>query len=301
MNLRQLRSFVAVVEEESFTRAGAVTYTSQPTISSHIRALEQELGVCLLRRNTKTTQLTSEGQDLYAFACTVLQLQEQMVRRWKEKHTHVLNIGASTLPATYILPQILPQYRLQEPGAYFCLHQGDSQEVIQGIQQGLYDLGLIGMPCVQEGMHCEPFCQDRMVVITPVEETFFPFLESETVDWEALFRHPVVLRERGSGTRKWASELLETLGLAEGELDVSARSNDPESIKQLVAHGVGISIVSEIAARDFVQAHRLLQIPVPDQLGSRALYMIYSETLAPTHPVWALIQFIRKQWCIAEA
>ena len=175
MELKQLRSFAAVVRYGSFTRAAENTYLSQPTISTHIRALEEELNTQLLLRDTKNLQVTPRGQELYECACRMLELQDNLLQRWRQSDQHIIQLGASTIPSAYILPEVLPRYGKQNPGSYFVVHQSDSRQVIQGVAEGLFDVGMSGMPCQDEAIRCEPFFRDRMVLIY-ILRIFLPFL-----------------------------------------------------------------------------------------------------------------------------
>lgn len=274
MELKQLRSFAAVVRYGSFTRAAENTYLSQPTISTHIRALEEELNTQLLLRDTKNLQVTPRGQELYECACRMLELQDNLLQRWRQSDQHIIQLGASTIPSAYILPEVLPLYGKENPGSYFVVHQSDSRQVIEGVAGGLFDVGMSGMPCQDEAIRCEPFFRDRMVLITPVSRRFLAMQSQGEQALPELLREPIILRETGSGSQKSADRFLAQMGLRETELRVTARVNDQESIKNLVSGGLGVSIVSEKAVRDFVAEKRLLAFPLPPGSAERDLYLL---------------------------
>lgn len=274
MELKQLRSFAAVVRYGSFTRAAENTYLSQPTISTHIRALEEELNTQLLLRDTKNLQVTPRGQELYECACRMLELQDNLLQRWRQSDQHIIQLGASTIPSAYILPEVLPLYGKENPGSYFVVHQSDSRQVIDGVAGGLFDVGMSGMPCQDETIRCEPFFRDRMVLITPVSRRFLALQSQDEQALPELLREPIILRETGSGSQKSADRFLAQMGLRENELRVTARVNDQESIKNLVSGGLGVSIVSEKAVRDFVAEKRLLAFPLPSGSAERNLYLL---------------------------
>lgn len=274
MELKQLRSFAAVVRYGSFTRAAENTYLSQPTISTHIRALEEELNTQLLLRDTKNLQVTPRGQELYECACRMLELQDNLLQRWRQSDQHIIQLGASTIPSACILPEVLPRYGKQNPGSYFVVHQSDSRQVIQGVAEGLFDVGVSGMPCQDEAIRCEPFFRDRMVLITPVSRRFLALQSQGEAALPELLAEPIILREAGSGSQKSADRFLAQMGLRESELRVTARVNDQESIKNLISGGLGVSIVSEKAVRDFVAEKRLLAFPLPPGSAERNLYLL---------------------------
>lgn len=133
MDFKQLRSFVAVADCGSFTQAAAKLYASQPTVSAHIRQLEDELHETLFLRTTKSLAITPRGRELYDYAVHVLDLQEQLMRAWAQDE-RTIRLGASTIPSSCILPEILPAFRAQHPEAVFSILQSDSDGVLQQLR-----------------------------------------------------------------------------------------------------------------------------------------------------------------------
>lgn len=281
MEFKQLKSFVAVVQYGSFTKAAEKLYVSQPTISAHISSLEEELKKTLIVRTTKSIEVTPKGMEIYEYAVRILELKERMIGACEEKGQHVIYLGASSIPSAYVLPEILPEFGKLYPDTYFVIHQSDSQGVIDGLLDGMFDIGLIGMK-EEEKLVCEPFCNDRIVLITPVTERFLKYKEMEEIPFEELLREPLIVREEGSASGKSATRFLESIGFSEEQLHVTARINDQETIKNLVAGGLGISFISEKAVRNFVEEKRILQFELPTQ-NKRNLYLAYrkDENLKP--------------------
>ena len=110
MDLKHLQSFVAVVQYGSFTKAAEKLYLSQPTISTHIHLLEEELRSCLMIRTKRSVEITPRGQELYECARSILDMRDNLLRRWMEENDRIIQLGASTIPSAYILPEILPEY-----------------------------------------------------------------------------------------------------------------------------------------------------------------------------------------------
>ncbi len=293
MELKQLRSFTAVVRYGSFTRAAEKTYLSQPTISTHVRSLEEELHTQLIIRDTKNITVTARGWELYECAVHMLELQDNLLRRWSQASKKIIQLGASTIPSAYILPEILPQYGKMHPDTYFVVNQSDSSGVVHGLQHGLYDIGMTGMACQEDGLRCIPFYRDRMVLITPVTPRYLA-MQEQAAPLEALLREPIILREEGSGSRKSAGRFLERMGIPEEELKVTARVNDQESIKNLVAGGLGVSIVSERAVRNFVEEKRLLKFDLPEDTAERRLYLVFSGELPAGSAVGTFADFVQR-------
>lgn len=277
MEFKQLQSFAAVVRWGSFTKAAEALYLSQPTISAHIRQLEDELHTRLILRTTKSVEITQKGMELYEYVKTILDLHTRIMECCSEDSTKMIHLGASTIPSAYILPEILPEYGKRHPDVYFVVHQNDSQGVITGLLNGVFDIGLIGMRSEEEELTCIPFYQDRMVLITPVSEHYLAW-DQDAPPIKELLKEPIILREKGSGSKKSADSLLESLGISECDLRVTARVNDQETIKNLVASGLGVSIISEKAARNFLEEKRILMFKFPEMNSTRNLYLAYRES-----------------------
>lgn len=299
MNLRWLQSFVAVVDYESFTLAGKHTFTSQPTISAHIKSLEDELGVQLFERTTKSLKTTRKGMELYECAKSMLKLYDQLHDRWRQEHAHILHIGASTIPASYILPEVLSAYKQYRNDVYFTIHQADSEAIYQGLEQGLYDIGLVGMLEEHAEIQVQPFCHDTLVIITPVNETLLQATQDTSFDIRELFEMPVILREEGSGTKRRSELLLDDLGLKESNLTIAARINDQESIKHLVESGLGISIISKMAAQNFIDTHRVLAFETPFSTANRNLYLLLPTRNKPKAITEHFAQFLTSRYDIS--
>ncbi len=277
MDFKQLRSYIAVVKYKSFTIAAEKLGISQPTISTHIRILEGELDSQLVTRTSKNFEITPRGWELYECAQSILKLRDDMVDRWNGKEPKVIRLGASTIPSAYILPEVLPAYEKQHKDVCFVIEQGDSCGIIEAVHKGSFDIGLVGMRTDDDALEFQQFYQDRMVLITPATERYLAMQERDPVPLEELLAEPMILREQGSGTGKSAERLLEKLGIAGDSLSVTARINDPESIKNLVAGGLGVSIISEKAVQGYLEPRRLLKFALPSDLSERQFYMIYQK------------------------
>lgn len=284
MDFKQLQSFVTVVQEESFTQAAGRLFVSQSTVSTHIHQLESELNTKLILRTTKSLQITPKGRELYEYALNILELKERMIQACSIESRRIIHLGASTIPSAYILPQLLADFGKLHQDIYFIIHQSDSQGIINGLKDGLFNLGFIGMSCEDSDFCCQPFCRDRMVVITPVNEHFLRYKQHKENVLPELLREPLILREKGSGSKKMADNFLAHSGISEEELQIIARVNDQETIKNLVAGGMGISIISEKAAHNFLQEKRLLAFELPQAFSERSLYLIYRKNyLLPSY------------------
>lgn len=296
MEIKQLQSFVAVVKYQSFTKAAEKLFVSQPTISAHVSQLEEELNKRLILRTTKSIELTPKGKEVYDYAVRILDLKDRLVESCSTGPRKIIHLGASTIPSAYILPELLPEYGELSPDTYFSIHQNDSQGIIEGLKEGLFDIGMVGMKVEDEQIECVPFYQDNMILITPVNEHFLELQQSSEWSINKLLEEPIIMREIGSGSKKTADLFLESIGVANEDINIIARVNDQEAIKNMVAGGLGISIISEMAARNFLAAKRILSFPLDKYSSGRQIYLIYRKDYILNSYVQNFLKFIRKKY-----
>lgn len=297
MEFKQLESFVAVVNYKSFSQAASHLYTSQPTISTHIRQLEEELHSRLILRTTKSLEITPRGWELYKAAMDILSIRDKLLEQWTTEAKKIIHIGVSTIPSSYILPEILPKFGELYPDVYFNVTQNNSQEIINDMVDGKYDIGIVGMEAHHKLLSCEPFYQDRMVLITPVNETYLSMDADQLLSPDFITKVPVLLREQGSGTKKNIESLWTTHNIREESLNVIARINDQESIKNMVASGLGISFISEKAAQNFVKEKRLLCFELPKPQSSRAFYLVTHKNYILKPYMESFLKYIKQYYC----
>lgn len=296
MNLKQLEAFARVAETKSFSEAAKRLYLTQPTVSAHISALEKELGVCLLLRTTKEVSLTEEGKALYGYAVQMLDLEQEIREHFGRRKSgkSVLRIAASTIPSQYLLPEIMVRFRERYPGVRLSVAETDSAGVVGRIVSGEADIGFAGT--VMEQKHCVyiPFYQDELVVIAPGEGAGEPESAGETAGW--IRRMPVILREEGSGTRKEAQRLLRQLGIELSELNIAASIENQETIKRSVRNGMGISILSRLAAEDEIKSGVLRAVPLGETGGKRNINLVFDRRFVHSAEAEALIDLVKEMY-----
>lgn len=293
MEFKQLRTFVEVAHTGSFTDAAQNLFLSQPTVSQHIRILEEEMGARLVLRTTRKIEITPLGRKLCSYAEDILALRDKMMENCSRRENGILSISASTIPSAYILPTALRQFGKTHPQVYFSIHQSDSAGVERGVAEGLYDLGLTGRYPEEEGLSAEEFCTDRMVLITPVSPYYLEMKEKKA-GVRDLLDQPIILREEGSGSLKAADRYLSEEGIHEKDLHIVARINDQEAVKNMVAGGLGISFLSERAAREFIEAKRVLSFDLPGDTAFRSFYVLQRKGEMPSALRKEFIRFLHE-------
>lgn len=296
MEFKQLQSFVSVIKYQSFTKAAEKLFVSQPTISAHISQLEEELNKRLLLRTTKSIELTPKGKEVYDYAVKILDMRDRLVETCSNKPREVIHIGASTIPSAYIIPELLKEFGALSPDTYFSIHQNDSQGIYESLKDGLFDIGMVGMEILDEQIECIPFYKDHMVIITPVNEHFLELSSRNDISVKDLLKEPIIMRESGSGSKKTADVFLDSIGISNDDINIIARINDQEAIKNMVASGLGISIISEMAARNFLAEKRILCFPLEEYASGRQIYLIYRKNYILSDDVQRFLKFINKRF-----
>lgn len=276
-------------------------FLTQPTVSAHISGLEKELNTRLLIRNTKEVELSEEGERLYEYAKQIVLLTEQIVQEFDSEpdveEQSTVTIAASTVPAQYLLPEILVKFRQKYPKEQFQIVESDSTEVVERVAARSVDIGLTGTELSRK--HCEfvPFYEDDLIVITPNTEQFRrrkQGSENQVLDW--LRSEPLIMREEGSGTRKETVKVLQRLGVGTEELNIIASVENPETIKRSVSSGMGISILSALAARDAVSNGSVLGFSLGELQGRRQIYVVYNKNFHLSPGAERVLKTIRKMY-----
>ena len=294
MDFKQLQTYVTLVQCQSFTKAAQLLYISQPTVSAHIRALEEELGAPLIERTTKSIVITPKGHEVYEHAVSILKIRERMIKACAEEEKRIIRVAASTIPAAYMLPQILSEYGRISPQTYFSIHQGRNKEVIAGVEDGRFDLAFSTVQG-DDGLMSMPVCQDHMVLIAPVTQHFLDLSTEAHVSIRDLLEYPVILREKMEAGQKLADLYLEALGIEQQDLKVVARANDQETVKNLVAGGMGISLISHRAAQNFIEEKRVLCFELPMR-SERTIYLICRKADWQQEHIQRFCSFVQRKY-----
>ena len=298
MNLKQLEAFVQVSESGSFSKAAKELFLTQPTISAHISSLEKELNVRLFIRNTKEVSLSDDGKDLYRYAKQITDLEKAIEERFymdSDDGKHFITIAASTIPAQYLLPKILMCYRERYPKEQIKIMETDSSEVVTQVVDHMVDVGFTGT--VLEKKHCKyiPFYKDELAVITPDTPEYRILKEQNRDDIDWIKRKPLILREEGSGTRKEAEKQLKNAGISMETLDIVASIANQETIKKSVKQGMGITVLSRLAAED---EDGLLIFPIPGADEGRDINLVYNKNYQTTRSADRFIRIVKEVYDI---
>ena len=301
MNLKQLEAFVQVAEGGSFSKAAKELFLTQPTISSHISSLERELNARLFVRNTIEVSLSEDGIKLYKYAKQMLDLQREIEVTFgmdEEGESHAVIIAASTIPAQYLLPEVLTRFSERYPQEQIRIQETDSSKVVMQIVDHRVDIGFTGT--VLEKKHCKyiPFYKDELVIITPNTPKYQELAQGNKEDISWIKKEHVIMREEGSGTRKEAELQLKGAGVKFAGLDIIASIENQETIKKSVRQGMGISVLSKLATADEVANGEILAFPIPNSDEGRDINLVYNKNYQMTRSAERFIKVVKEVYNI---
>lgn len=301
MNLKQLEAFVQVAEGGSFSKAAKELFLTQPTISSHISSLERELNARLFVRNTKEVSLSEDGIKLYKYAKQMLDLQREIEVTFgmdEEGESRAVTIAASTIPAQYLLPEVLTRFSERYPQEQIRIQETDSSKVVMQIVDHRVDIGFTGT--VLEKKHCKyiPFYKDELVIITPNTPKYQELAQGNKEDISWIKKEHVIMREEGSGTRKEAELQLKGAGVIFAGLDIIASIENQETIKKSVRQGMGISVLSKLATADEVANGEILAFPIPNSDEGRDINLVYNKNYQMTRSAERFIKVVKEVYNI---
>jgi DNA-binding transcriptional LysR family regulator len=274
MDLWQLRIFCKVVEYKSFSKAGRAIHLSQPTISSHIQALEQHFGCRLIDRMAKQAEPTAAGQTLYRYAKRLDALREEAEAAIAAMQGEVrgrLHVGASTIPGNYLLPELIGGFTRQHPGVNVALEIADSARIMARVLGGDLELGVVGAASRDRNALQEPLMSDRLQLIVPAGHRW---AGHERVTLTDLIEEPFIIREQGSGTLAALQTALQQAGMGLRQLHIVAEMGTTTAVIRGIKAGVGVSILSPLAVYEELAEGRLQALDVADLSLERHFYLI---------------------------
>jgi len=293
MDLKTLEVFCRIVELKSFTRAAEAVSLTQPTVSGHIKDLEDELGLRLLDRAGRTVTPTRAGAILHTYAQRILGLRaevQQAIREHKGGLMGDLALGASSIPGAYLLPPLIALFKRDHPDAAIALAIQGSREIVRGVGDGRYEVGMVGARFLEGRVHYQRYAEDELVLAVP---TGHPWAGRNAVRLRDLFGEPIVMRERGSGTRQVMEKALAEHGLDRNRLRVVLEVTGNEAVRQAMKAGVGVAVISRRAVADDIRGGLVAAIRFREARLIRAFFLVTHRTRSRSPLGTAFVAFLR--------
>jgi len=266
----QLNAVLAVAQEGSFVRAAQRLMVSQPAISLHVAELEAALKLKLFDRLPRMTRPTEAGLLLADFARRIQGIRQDAAGAMADLRglrRGRLSVGATLTIGAYLLPELLGRFRRAHPDIELDLDVANTRHVQQRLRDGTLDVGFTEGDPGGEGLLSKTFAQDELIAVVPPGH---PLLEKKRVT-AAMFGHfPLIAREAGSGTRAVAERALASRGITIKPALVLPHA---EAIMRCVAEGLGVAIISRLAAQRDLASGRLLQVKLSDLVIRRPLHV----------------------------
>ena len=253
MDLKTLEVFCRIVELRSFTRAAEAVSLTQPTVSGHIKDLEVELGLPLLDRAGRAVTPTRAGEILYGYARRIVGLRveaQQAIGEHKGGLTGDLALGGSSIPGAYVLPTLIATFKRDHPEAAVTLHVRGSRDVVRGVGDGTYEVGMVGARFEEGRVRYDRYAQDELVLAVPVSH---PWAGRGAVPLRDLADQPIIMREKGSGTRKVMEKVLAEHAMSRDRLRVVLEVTNNEAVRQAMKAGAGVAVISQRAVQDDIR------------------------------------------------
>lgn len=276
MDLRSLEIFCKLAENKSFSQTAEELHLSQPTVSFQIRSLEKYYGLKLIERTTRELSLTAQGKILNEYAKKIIALNQQAKEAFAEINglkRGELVLGASTIPGEYILAKKLKSFQKKFPQIKISLKIADTEEIIEEVLEKKLDLGIVGSKIKHRDLIYNEFIEDELLLITQRETKG---RKTKNFTLEDLKSSPLLIREKGSGTRKTMLEALTKENIYLEDLNIVMELGSTEAIKSAVEAGLGISFVSRWAVEEEIKLKKLRILVIPNFSIRRYFYLVYN-------------------------
>jgi DNA-binding transcriptional LysR family regulator len=290
MDFDQLTSFLEVAKLQSFSRAAEKLYRTQPAISAQVRLLEQECGEKLFDRSGKKVLMTPAGDILHRYAERIIGLHKEALQAVAELNQTArgkLYIGANEATCLYVLPKTFARFKHLYPLVQISIYRNFSHKIIQKVQEGAVELGIVTLPITATNMEVIPVFKDEMQVVVPVNH---PMARKRSATAEEVANYPLILPKTGN-TRVVIDRLLREY---RQHVQISMELASVETIKKFVGAGLGISIISRAYAQPEVAANLLKLIPLEGEKLFRELGLVYRRDRYLSLPAKVFIEAVRE-------
>ena len=278
MNLRDLRYLVALADLRHFGRAAEACHVSQPTLSTQIRKLEEELGVSLVERAPRHVMLTPAGQDIALRARRVLAEVEQMretARRTADPEAGSVRLGLFPTLGPYLLPHVVPRIRRRFPRLELLLVEEKTETILHMLRDGKLDAAVLALPLHEDWADSEFLFEEPFLLAVPEGH---PLSGSRNLTLADLGDQHLLLLEEGHCLRDQALEVCGLAGAGEKE---GFRATSLETLRQMVAAGVGVTLLPVLAVKPPVPPSANLRLlPFRNPPPSRRLALVWRKSSA---------------------
>ncbi len=278
MNLRDLKYLVALMDHKHFGRAAEACFVSQPTLSTQIKKLEDELGVVLVERNPRHVMLTDVGVEIASRARLVLDEVNQMrelARRTRDPEAGTVRLGIFPTLAPYLLPHVVPQIRKRFPKLLLLLTEEKTEELLRRVRDGRLDAAVVALPIGDATLHEEFLFEERFLLAMPEDH---PLARRKKIVAADLEDQQLLLLEDGHCLREQALAVCRLSGADEQS---GFRATSLETLRQMVGSGVGITLLPALSVQPPVAPMPGLKLlRFSDNVPSRRIALVWRRSSA---------------------
>lgn len=291
INLNHLRVFYQAARYLNFSLAAKSLYITQPAVSVQIKLLEESCNLKLFRRKGKRIYLTDEGQTLYEYARKIFEYEKQIedaIEEMRELKRGILRLGTSKAYARYFMPFLITSFRDAYPHIKIHLDEGSALDMIHSLVDFRNEVAVIAKVEDNPDISFIPFSREELVLIVAPEHSL---ARKRCITLAELAEEPIILKERGSGTRKLVNELFDDNGITP---EILMETSNEEFIKQLVQRGDGVSFVVREAAAVELKEKKLATVPIKGQRVFLDVSIAYLRNQHLSPPAQAFLDILLK-------
>jgi DNA-binding transcriptional LysR family regulator len=293
MEDHKLKVFCTVAETKSFSKTSEIIHLTQPAVSLQIQALEEKYETKLFDRSSSTVTLTPAGEILYKYAKDILTLYtsaEKAIGKQTGIVKGSLTIGAGSNIGNYILPSVITEFRNAHVKTKIYLHVSNTKRVIELLNSGNIDLGLVEGDVSRQKMVVKKLLSDELLLIVRPEH---PWAKRKEVSISEIVKEPFIFREPGSGTRQMIEKFLGRHGITLHDMKISTILGSTEAIKDAVENGLGISIISRWAARKESKYGTLCLLALKEEKMVRDFSVIIKKNSISSNSLEEFLTFLK--------
>lgn len=276
MNLRDLKYLIAIAEYRHFGKAARECFVSQPTLSTQIKKLEDELGVILIERNNKQVLLTEVGEQIIAKARHILKNVDEVreiAAQYKDPDSGRISLAAIPTLAPYLLPHIVPAIRQQLPKLQIMLYELQTAHCVRRLENGELDAALLALPFQDGSLRHEPLFEEPFVAATAPAN---PLAKRKHLKLMDLAGEEILLLEEGHCLRDQALDLCSKIDARE---IAGFRATSLETLRQMIVSGIGTTLIPKLATVDKISNQLSIRyIPFEEPAPGRRIVLAYRDT-----------------------
>lgn len=270
----KLSTFLTVAKTKNFTKAGNILNITQPAVSQHIKALEEYYDAKLLYKSGKQMELTEEGLLLFKRALKLDRL-SKMIKLEMENKSSIIKrycVGATLTLGGYVLPKIIGEYRKIYENIDIILYVENTEAILKKLFNGEINFGVIEGPFDKRQVEYEKFKDDELVLAVSPSHTF---ADKQWVSIDEVLKDKLILREKGSGTRKVFEDKLLKAGYSLDQMNIYMEIGNITALISLVESNLGCTIISREAIKYSLEANTIKIVPINDFTIVREFNFVY--------------------------